>query len=328
MATKQPFGQARNQQSRDWGNFSALTDCPNASGWAGAPTNGLEEGDTAYVKGFGRVYCSSAGTPGSLTAVWAQTGGGTTSDLIYELDPTDVTEFGTPAWIRSTANTPATPGGSVTVSVSASASQPSSRSGLRIAGSINGGWVCPLANLNPADLPAEGYVVEAEIDEIGTWMFMLVVGGEFVNLGGASNTMRGFFLTQRLSAGNYQLYTALPNGGAAYTQPVALGSAGTSLTAPTAALFQRGPFRYRVEWRRINGSTPYDYQTRYYAEASVASIGYDVANVVSAVVSPAPAGMNGLTLPQVGVGVFSDSGGALVSEAVRVLSLKIKRLPT
>ena len=81
MATKQPFGQARNQNGRDWGNYASLTACPNGSTWAGADSFGLEAGDTAYVTGTGRVHCTSAGTPGALDAVWVATGAGGITQL-------------------------------------------------------------------------------------------------------------------------------------------------------------------------------------------------------------------------------------------------------
>lgn len=86
MATRQPFGQTRNQNGRDWGNYASLTACPNGSTWAGADTDSLEAGDTAYVTGTGRVHCTSAGTPGALDAVWVATGGATsrTIDLVFQ----------------------------------------------------------------------------------------------------------------------------------------------------------------------------------------------------------------------------------------------------
>jgi hypothetical protein len=86
MATKQPFGQLRNQNGRDWGNYNSLADLPNASAWVGALTVSLEEGDTAYVSGVGRVYCQSAGTPGSLNAVWVPTSASANPVVSVEID--------------------------------------------------------------------------------------------------------------------------------------------------------------------------------------------------------------------------------------------------
>lgn len=72
MASRQPFGQSRNQNGRDWGNFNSLNTLPNASAWAGLPTANLEQGDTAVWSGAGiqRVFCRNPGTVGSLDAVW------------------------------------------------------------------------------------------------------------------------------------------------------------------------------------------------------------------------------------------------------------------
>lgn len=78
MSTSTPSVQQRNQYGRDWGNYASLTDCPNGTTWGGADTDSLEEGDTAYVTGTGRVYCADPGTPGNTDAVWAlsvQSGG-------------------------------------------------------------------------------------------------------------------------------------------------------------------------------------------------------------------------------------------------------------
>ncbi|MGL4255620.1 MAG: hypothetical protein ACRCSL_04745 [Microbacterium sp.] len=72
MAIRQPFGQTRNQNGRDWGNFNTLSALPNASAWTGSSTTNLEQGDTAMWSGAGvqRVFCRNPGTPGSLNAVW------------------------------------------------------------------------------------------------------------------------------------------------------------------------------------------------------------------------------------------------------------------
>ena len=76
MSTVAPSVQPRNRQPRDWGNYASLADMPNGSGWLGGATAStpLEQGDTAFLIGTGRTYCMSAGTPGSLDAVWRVTG--------------------------------------------------------------------------------------------------------------------------------------------------------------------------------------------------------------------------------------------------------------
>ena len=73
MAKVAPHFQTRSQQPRDWGNYASLLVLPNAAGWLGGSSASfpLEEGDTAYVIGSGPAYCVSAGTPGSLNAVWS-----------------------------------------------------------------------------------------------------------------------------------------------------------------------------------------------------------------------------------------------------------------
>lgn len=92
MASRQPFGQSRNQNARDWGNYLSLFDLPNAAAWAGSPTTNLEEGDTAYVVGLGRAYCASAGTPGLLDATWVLTSAPTISSVEIDFGSTPVRE--------------------------------------------------------------------------------------------------------------------------------------------------------------------------------------------------------------------------------------------
>lgn len=81
MAKTNPNAQPRNQHGRDWGNYAALVDLPNAASWTGADTTALEAGDTAYLTGTGRVYCSAPGTPGLLDAVWSSSGGAGITEL-------------------------------------------------------------------------------------------------------------------------------------------------------------------------------------------------------------------------------------------------------
>lgn len=91
MATSTPNVQQRNQYGRDWGNYASISVCPNASAWAGGtdPAAPLEVGDTAYVTGVGRVYCSDAGTSGGLDAVWSRSGAQDAYDGFQSLNLAD-----------------------------------------------------------------------------------------------------------------------------------------------------------------------------------------------------------------------------------------------
>ena len=83
MSTATPAIQPRNGHPRDWGNYPSAAVLPNAAGWPGAPLPGgvsptlaatpLELGDTATVEGVGPYWCSSAGAPGLLDAIWQRT---------------------------------------------------------------------------------------------------------------------------------------------------------------------------------------------------------------------------------------------------------------
>ena len=91
MATRTPGLQARNQEHRDWGNYGSLALLPNGSGAALADPefSKMEVGDTAYVIGGGRAYCTSVGTVGGADAVWALGGGGGgLPDVEYTTSPT------------------------------------------------------------------------------------------------------------------------------------------------------------------------------------------------------------------------------------------------
>lgn len=320
MATKQPFGQARNQQGRDWGNFNALTDCPNASGWVGAPTSGLEEGDTAYVVGLGRVYCSSAGTPGSLTAVWAQTGGGSSSPVLYTLDTTTTAEIDTPAFFRTISNLPASPTGTVTPSVVASVSQPG-RSAIRISGTINGGWVAPL--ITGITLPAEGYVVDVEIDGISGW-----IGGFCpllrIDSPGGFPTPYGIYAGQRSFAAN--VFTSmLRMQTTVYTRSEALTvQFGSTAATPSSTNLLRGPFRYICEVRRQDGQIPARWAMRLLA----LSDGNVVSSITSQAVCPTLTGLDGLSFDRVGIFVDLESDSGTAPCSVDITKFQIRRLDT
>lgn len=71
MASRTPGLQGRSQYHRDWGNFTALSLLPNASGAPLAAADFvLEAGDTAYVDVIGFCYCVSPGGAGLGDAVW------------------------------------------------------------------------------------------------------------------------------------------------------------------------------------------------------------------------------------------------------------------
>lgn len=87
MSRTTPTAQQRNQYGRDWGNYDDPSLLPNRPGFV-SPTNTLdklESGDTAYIKGAGRWYCESPGTPGVGDAVWYS---GQVSFSYYELTRT------------------------------------------------------------------------------------------------------------------------------------------------------------------------------------------------------------------------------------------------
>lgn len=108
MSTSNPNVQQRNQYGRDWGNYAAATDLPNAAAWAGGANAAapLEAGDTAYVTGTGRYHCTSAGTIGALDATWAATGG-TIREILIENGVTlvagDVVRSQTPGQVSKAA---------------------------------------------------------------------------------------------------------------------------------------------------------------------------------------------------------------------------------
>lgn len=78
MTTRTPGAQDRNAYHRDWGNYSAATDLPNASAnpLADPEFSKLEAGDTASVvlaTHVERWACFATGTVGGANAVWQQT---------------------------------------------------------------------------------------------------------------------------------------------------------------------------------------------------------------------------------------------------------------
>lgn len=219
-----------------------------------------------------------------------------------------------------------TAGGSFTdtsksASLVASRSFPS-REVLRLSATVQGGWMWPLVNV--PDLPAEGYVIDLEIDEAGDSGGGIPIPSvglvDLVSPGG-SDTVAGLQILGG-AVGNIQP-SVIPLG-AGYADPdspfATLSAWGT---APTPVELDKGTCRMVIEFRRLAAAEPDS------AEWSIAVTTYStdgqVYRVARSCVSDPSVDLEGRSFSAIALGLWNDSGApgaANFSVArLRILSL-------
>ena len=217
-----------------------------------------------------------------------------------------------------------TAGGSFTdtskgASVVASASMPG-RNVLQLAANVQGGWMWPLNNL--PTLPAEGYVLDIELDEAGDSGGGIPIPSiGFVDLVSPSgnNTVAGLQLLT--GAIGYLQPSVIPLG-AGYAAPVSpfvtLSPWGT---APTPTELQKATARIVIEFRRQASQTP----ARWSVAATCYSTDGQVYRVACSGVSHPQTDLDGKALATIALGMWNDSGSAGAANfsiaRLRVLSL-------
>ena len=322
MALRQPFGQQRNQYGRDWGNYAGPTDLPNCSAWAGANTDNLEAGDTAYVvtTSPGRYHCISAGTPGALDAVWQLTGPIVPNTVLFDMSIA-LASVGAPVFVRDEANLPLVPASAASppAVVNIQATPTSVAKALRLectGGGAGGGWIFPVIT---GALPDEGFIIEV--------CYSGMDGG---NIGGFVVPMADFSsgtTVEGLTAGLFsQLLNAVGElniATATYSAFVNLGSplAGWP-AAPTQVQCDQGPFRQRIELRKRPARSPACWQMTQMLESPNGL--YVVSSAISGVSLPVPS-MDGVTYTQIGIGPWVPTGNTppayIDIQSLRILSL-------
>lgn len=320
MATRQPFGQQRNQFGRDWGNYAGPTNLPNCSAWGGANTVGLEAGDTAYVTTAtaGRYHCVSAGTPGVLDAVWEQTGPIPPHAVLYDM-PIAVGSVGTPVFVRDEADLPLAPASAASapavVNIQAGPALDAKALRLACAGGLSGGgWLFPV---NTGPLPPEGFIIEVffsgmDANNIGGFLMPLA---EFTGV-----TVQGFAVNMfsqlynasaelRIATATYSQWF---NGPSFYGWP----------SAPTQVRCDKGPFKQTIELRKKDGQTPACWQVTQTLESPDGQ--YVVASAVSGVSNPI-ASFDGKTYSAIAIGPWVPTGytppASLDIQSLRILAL-------
>jgi hypothetical protein len=227
--------------------------------------------------------------------------GSVSGAVLYDM-PISTASVGTPRRLN-------TAGGAFTdtsksASVVASRSMPG-RNVLRLAATVQGGWMWPLQGL-PA-LPAEGYILDVEIDEAGNSGGGIPVPSiGFVDLvsPGGSDTVAGLQLMT--GAIGFIQPSVIPLG-AGFSNPSSpFVTLSPWATSPTPTELNKATVRLVVEFRRQASQTP--------AQWSVAATCYptdsQVRRVAVSGVSHPQAALNGRPLSTIALGMWNDSGSA------------------
>jgi hypothetical protein len=224
-------------------------------------------------------------------------------DLIYEM-PIATSSIASPRRMN-------TAGGAFTdtsksATIAASASVPS-RDVLRLAATVQGGWMWPLVDV--PDLPADGFVLDLEIDEAGdSGGGIPIPSVGFVDLvsPGGSDTVAGLQILGG-AVGNIQL-SVIPLG-AGYADPDSPFATLTAWgTAPTPSELAKGTCRMVIEFRRLAAVDPDP------AEWSIAITTYStdgqVYRVARSCVSDPSADLDDRSFSAIALGLWNDSGSA------------------
>lgn len=178
--------------------------------------------------------------------------------------------------------------------------------------------------LQNVTLPAEGYVLEVDIaalPDVSVTVADAVIGVMYEDyaLGGARSSPRGLFVYAYQGASNVEL-ASMRLETTNYTRVEWLTSVNATGTVHDDAADEAGGIQMRIEVRRVNATTPYQYMIR----VDVRDSDGVSRSSRSYVATPLNADLDGKTFTKVGIGGYIDNGGGPAGDAwISVRSLRV-----